>query len=105
MPPISQEVTKKQKYMTKQTLINIVSKKVHLTKKAVKETIDTFFDESIAYLAKGDKVVISGFGTFYVGKVDDKQVVPFGNETKRQVVKGHKVINFHVGKPLKKKVW
>ena len=91
--------------MTKQTLINIVSKKVHLTKKAVKETIDTFFDESIASLAKGDKVVISGFGTFYVGKVDDKQVVPFGNENKRQVVKGHKVINFHVGKPLKKKVW
>jgi DNA-binding protein HU-beta len=91
--------------MTKQTLINIVSKKVHLTKKAVKETIDTFFEESIASLAKGDKVVVSGFGTFYIGKVDDKQVVPFGNENKRQVVKGHKVINFHVGKPLKKKVW
>jgi len=49
-------------------------------------------------------VVISGFGTFYIGKVEDKQVVPFGNESKRQVVKGHKVINFHVGKPLKKKV-
>lgn len=91
--------------MTKQTLINIVAKKVHLTKKAVKETIDTFFDESIASLGKGDKVVISGFGTFYVSKVEDKQVVPFGDEKKRQVVKGHKVINFHVGKPLKKKVW
>ena len=91
--------------MTKYTLINIVSKKVHLTKKAVKETVDTFFDEIIASLAKGDKVVISGFGTFYIGKVEDKQVVPFGNENKRQVVKGHKVINFHVGKPLKKKVW
>ncbi|KKT35941.1 MAG: hypothetical protein UX12_C0006G0007 [Candidatus Collierbacteria bacterium GW2011_GWC1_45_47] len=91
--------------MTKHSLINIVSKKVHLTKKAVKETVDTFFDEMIASLVKGDKVVVSGFGTFYIGKVDDKQVVPFGNETKRQVVKGHKVINFHVGKPLKKKVW
>jgi len=91
--------------MTKHSLINIVSKKVHLTKKAVKETVDTFFDEMISSLMKGDKVVISGFGTFYIGKVDDKQVVPFGNETKRQVVKGHKVINFHVGKPLKKKVW
>ncbi len=91
--------------MTKQALISIVSKKVHLTKKAVKETVDSFFDESIAALAKGEKVVISGFGTFYVGKVNDKQVVPFGNEGKRQVVRGHKVINFHVGKPLKKKVW
>ena len=91
--------------MTKHTLVNVVSKKVHLTKKAVKETVDTFFDEMIAALVKGEKVVVSGFGTFYIGKVDDKQVVPFGNETKRQVVKGHKVINFHVGKPLKKKVW
>ena len=91
--------------MTKQALINIVAKKVHLTKKAVKETVDTFFDETIISLGKGDKVVVSGFGTFYVGKVDDKQVVPFGNETKRQVVKGHKVVNFHVGKPLKKRVW
>jgi len=90
--------------MTKQTLINIVSKNVHLTKKAVKETVDSFFAESIKALGKGEKVVISGFGTFYIGKVDDKQVVPFGNEAKRQVVKGHKVINFHVGKPLKKKV-
>ncbi len=90
--------------MTKQTLIGIVSKKVHLTKKAVKETVDAFFDESIKALTKGEKVVVSGFGTFYVSKVNDKQVVPFGNESKRQVVKGHKVVNFHVGKPLKKKV-
>lgn len=91
--------------MTKQALINIVSKKVHLTKKAVKETVDTFFDETITSLSKGDKVVVSGFGTFYVGKVDDKQVVPFGDENKRQTVRGHKVVNFHVGKPLKKRVW
>ena len=80
--------------MTKQTLINIVSKKVHLTKKAVKETVDTFFAESIVALGKGEKVVISGFGTFYIGKVEDKQVVPFGNESKRQVVKGHKLSTF-----------
>lgn len=90
--------------MTKQALIGIVSKKVHLTKKAVKETVDTFFDQSIVALGKGEKVVISGFGTFYISKVSDKEVVPFGNEVKRQIVKGHKVVNFHVGKPLKKKI-
>jgi len=91
--------------MTKRNLIDIVAKKAHLTQKASHEAIDVFFEEVNKALAKGEKVVISGFGTFYIGKVDDKQVVPFGNETKRQVVKGHKVINFHVGKPLKKKVW
>ncbi len=48
---------------------------------------------------------MSGFGTFYVSRVDDKQVVPFGNESARQTVKSHKVINFKVGKPLRKRVW
>lgn len=91
--------------MTKQDAINTVAKKAHLTKKAAKEAIETFFNETIAALNKGDKVVISGFGTFYVAKVADKQVVPFGNEKARQTIKGHKVINFRVGKPLKKKVW
>lgn len=91
--------------MTKHDLINIVSKKAHLTKKAASEAIDALFDEIEKGLIKGEKVVISGFGTFYVSKVADKQVVPFGNEVQRQTVKGHRVINFRVGKPLKKKVW
>lgn len=91
--------------MTKQDLINLVAKKAHLTKKATKEVINVFFNEVISSLSKGDKVVVSGFGTFYVSKVDDKSVVPFGNEGQRQVVKSHKVINFKVGKPLRKKIW
>jgi len=91
--------------VTKQSLINQVAKKAHLTKKASKEAITVFFDEVSNSLAKGEKVVVSGFGTFYVSRVDDKQVVPFGNESARQTVKSHKVINFKVGKPLRKRVW
>lgn len=91
--------------MTKQSLINQVAKKAHLTKKASKEAISVFFDEVSNSLSKGEKVVVSGFGTFYVSRVDDKQVVPFGNESARQTVKSHKVINFKVGKPLRKRVW
>ncbi len=91
--------------MTKHSIVSIVAKKAHLTKKAARESVDTFLDEVIKSLVKGDKVVLSGFGTFYVSKVADKQVVPFGNEVQRQTVKGHRVINFRVGKPLKKKVW
>lgn len=91
--------------MTKHQLINIVAKKAHLTKKAASEAIETFVEETITALNKGSKVVISGFGTFYVSEVGDKQVVPFGNESKRQTVKAHKVINFRVGKPLKKQIW
>ena len=91
--------------MTKSQLISIVAKKAHLTKKASSDAIESLFEEVTRSLTKGEKVVISGFGTFYVSKVNDKQVVPFGDETKRQTIKGHKVVNFRVGKPLKKSVW
>ncbi|HYD35306.1 MAG TPA: HU family DNA-binding protein [Vitreimonas sp.] len=91
--------------MTKSQLIAIVSKKAHLTKRASEEAVESMFEEIIRALKKGDKVVVSGFGTFYLGKVKDKQVVPFGKEEKRQTIKGHRVVNFRVGKPLKKAVW
>lgn len=91
--------------MTKNDLIDIVAKKAHLTKKASREAVNTFLDEVESSLVKGEKVVLSGFGTFYVSKVDDKEVVPFGNEMQRQTVRSHRVVNFRVGKPLKKKVW
>ncbi|MBU0974518.1 HU family DNA-binding protein [Patescibacteria group bacterium] len=91
--------------MTKSQLVAVIAKKAHLTKKASSDAIEALFEEVIRSLKKGEKVVVSGFGTFYVSKVGDKQVVPFGNESKRQTIKGHKVVNFRVGKPLKKQVW
>jgi DNA-binding protein HU-beta len=91
--------------MTKSKLVDIVAKKGHLTKRASSDAIDVFLDELKRSLAKGEKVVISGFGTFYLSKVGDKEVVPFGNESKRKTIKGHRVVNFRVGKPLKKMVW
>lgn len=91
--------------MTKSTLISVVAKKAHLTKKASQDAIESTLEEITRALKKGDKVVLSGFGTFYIGKVTDKQVVPFGKEEQRQVIKGHRVVNFRAGKPLKKAVW
>lgn len=91
--------------MNKSQLISIVSKKAHLTKKASEEAVNALFDEIARSLSKGEKVVISGIGTFYVSKVKDKEVVPFGDSSKRQTIKGHRVVNFRVGKPLKKLVW
>jgi nucleoid DNA-binding protein len=91
--------------MTKSQLITVVAKKAHLTKRAAEEAVESIFEEVTRSLKKGDKAVLSGFGTFYVSKVKDKEVVPFGNEVKRQTVKGHRVVNFRVGKPLKRAVW
>lgn len=91
--------------MTKSQLIDIVAKKAHLTKRASEEAVNALFDEISRSLSKGEKVVISRFGTFYVSHIGDKEVVPFGDESKRKVVKSHRVVNFHVGKPLKQAVW
>ena len=91
--------------MTKSELVDIVAKRGHLTKKAAEEAIEVFLEEVKRSLKKGDKVVLSGFGTFYLSKVSDKEVVPFGQENKRQTVRSHRVVNFRVGKPLKKAVW
>lgn len=91
--------------MTKKKLISIVSKKGHMPKRAANEAIEVFLEELKRSLIRGEKVVLSGFGTFYLSKIGDKQVVPFGDESKRQVIKGHRVINFRVGRPLKKAVW
>ena len=91
--------------MTKSKLTDIVAKRGHLTKKAAGEAVEVFLEEVKRSLKKGEKVVLSGFGTFYLSKVRDKEVVPFGKEEKRQTVKSHRVVNFRVGKPLKKMVW
>lgn len=90
--------------MTKSDLIEIVAKKAHLTKKATREVIDTFLDEVAKALKSGQKVVVSRFGTFYVSHRSDKEVVPFGQEEKRKVIKAHHAVNFRVSSPLKKLV-
>ena len=91
--------------MTKSQLAGIVAKKAHLPKRAAGEAVDAVFVELSRALKKGDKIVISGFGTFYVSKVQDKEVVPFGNQGERQIIRSHRVVNFRVGKPLKTSVW
>jgi nucleoid DNA-binding protein len=91
--------------MTKSDLIKVVSKQAHLTKRAAEDAINSIFDEIIRSLKKGDKVVISGFGTFYLSNVKEKIVTPFGQSDKKQIIKSHRVVNFRVGKPLRKAVW
>ncbi len=91
--------------MTKSQLVSIVANKSNLTKRASEKAIDVLLAEITRSLKKGEKVVLSGLGTFYVSRVKDKRVVPFGKEDEAQVIKSHNVVNFKVGKPLKRKVW
>ena len=52
--------------MNKAELVALVSEKVDLTKKATEEVINILFDTISETLETGEKVVISGFGTFEI---------------------------------------
>jgi len=89
--------------MKKIDLVGIVSNKAHLTKKAAKEAVETFLNEVEKALSKGEKVVISGFGTFKSVLVKDKAVI--NPKTKqKQIVRSHRVARFTPGRSLKKAV-
>lgn len=89
--------------MKKIDLIGIVATKAHLTKKASKEAVESFLNEIEKALSKGEKVVVSGFGTFKSVLVKDKAVI--NPKTKqKQIVKSHRVARFTPGRSLKKSV-
>ncbi len=52
--------------MTKNDLIDKVAKKANLTKRAASDSVNVTFDLMKDALVKGDKVVITGFGTFLI---------------------------------------
>lgn len=89
--------------MTKNQIIDLVAAKAHLTRKAAQESVDTFLGEITRILKKGEKVVLSGFGTFRIVDVKDKAVIVPGTKEKK-IVKGHRAPRFSPGKPLKKEV-
>lgn len=52
--------------MTKADLVEVVAKKASLTAKAAREAVAAVFGAVTDALKKGDKVVVTGFGTFMV---------------------------------------
>ena len=54
--------------MTKKDTIEIVAKKANLTNKASKEAVHAFLNSIKDSLKRGEKVVLTGFGTFTVRK-------------------------------------
>lgn len=54
--------------MTKADLVAQVSKKVGLTSKAAKDAVNAVFGSVTEAMKRGEKVVVTGFGTFMVRK-------------------------------------
>lgn len=89
--------------MTKRDLLEQVARKAHLTKKGAEEAIDVFLAEIGRILAKGEKVVLSGFGTFRVISMKGK-TVKIPKTDKLVTIKTHRAPKFTPGKTLKRQV-
>ncbi|MAG59579.1 DNA-binding protein HU [Candidatus Woesebacteria bacterium] len=87
--------------MTKKQLIEQVSRKAHLTKRGATEAVETFLGEIQRALTKGDRVIISGFGTFFVDQLKKKKMFLRGKE---EEIPSHRAPKFHAGKTLKRVV-
>jgi len=87
--------------MTKKELVERVSKKVGLTKRASFEAVNAVFGNIREALVKGDKVVVTGFGTF---KVRSRATRTGRNPQTGQAIKisGHRLAGFTAGKTLRR---
>lgn len=89
--------------MTKKDLVEILAKKAHLTKRGATEAVDVFLNEVGRILSKGEKVTLSGFGTFRVVSVKSKTVKVPGSD-RMVTIKAHRSPRFTPGKRLKRQV-
>lgn len=91
------------KYLTKRELIEIVSKKANLTSKAARDSVQAVINSIRDALKRGEKVVITGFGTFSIRK----RVERVGRNPKtgeKITIAARKAPGFTPGKTLKKVV-
>jgi len=89
--------------LTKRELIDIVAKKANLTSKAARDSVQAFINSIRDALKRGEKVVITGFGTFSVRKRAER----IGRNPKtgeKITIAARKAPGFTPGKTLKKVV-
>lgn len=89
--------------MTKNEIIEKIAKKVGLTKKASREAYEAVFGTIRETLGKGERVVLSGFGTFKIrNRVARRGRNP---QTGAEIqISARKTPGFVAGKGLKKAV-
>lgn len=89
--------------MTKRELIDIVAKKANLTNKASRDAVQAVINSIRDSLKRGEKVVITGFGTFSVrNRVERVGRNPKTGE--KITIAARKAPGFTPGKTLKKVV-
>ena len=89
--------------MNKQQLVDMLANKTGMTKKAAGEALDVILSGVVDALKKGDKVTITGFGTFEVRsrKARTGRNPQTGSEI---TIPARNVAAFRAGKALKEAV-
>lgn len=89
--------------MTKKDLIEVVAKKANLTNKASRDAVQTVLNTIRDSLKRGEKVVLTGFGTFSIRS--RQQRVGRNPKTGAKItLVARKAPGFTAGKTLKKAV-
>lgn len=89
--------------MTKNQLVEKVAKKASLTKRASADAVNAVFDLIKDNLVRGEKTIITGFGTFLVrSRAARKGRNPQTGETIQ--IAGKKLPGFTAGKTIKRLV-
>lgn len=86
--------------ISKADLVDFVADDTNLTKKAVKEMLDALLETITDEVAKGNKVTLTGFGTFEVRERKARTGVKPGTTEKIQIP-ASKYPAFKAGKTLK----
>lgn len=89
--------------MTKNQLIEKVAKKSHLTKRAAADAVNSVFEIISENLGRGEKTIITGFGTFLVrSRAARRGRNPQTGQTIQ--IPGKKLPSFAAGKTIKRKI-
>ena len=89
--------------MTKKDLIEIVAKKANLTNKAAREAVQTALNTIRDSMKRGEKVVLTGFGTFSI-RTRQQRVGRNPKTGEKITLSARKAPGFTAGKTLKKAV-
>ena len=89
--------------MNRQELIKIVAEKTELTNKQASSAVDAVLAEITAALQRGDKVALSGFGTFEVKERVARMGINPATKEKMEIPSS-KLPVFKAGKQLKESV-
>jgi DNA-binding protein HU-beta len=93
----------KQKTVSKADLVDFVAESTSMKKKDVKEVMDHMLGKISEHLDKGNKVQLTGFGTFEVRKRKARTGVKPGT-TEKIKIPASKYPAFKPGKSLKEQV-